>query len=172
LPCRTAIDGDQLRPGEIIVAPPDHHLAIENQHVRLTVGPRENGHRPAVDVLFRSASMARDGKVVGVILSGTRDDGSAGLAVIKAHGGAAVVQDPSEALYAGMPTSALAHVAVDAVVPSTLVAETIEAMVRGSDPPPEAEPLGVDRSRRSASARSSRSAPSATACSVSRRWPA
>jgi two-component system chemotaxis response regulator CheB len=136
LPCRPARDGERLREGVILVAPPDHHLAIEDGHVRLTVGPRENGHRPSIDVLFRSAARALDSRVVGVVLSGTRDDGAAGLAVIKANGGAAIVQDPEDAMYAGMPASAIAHVAVDAIVPSALVASTIAQMVKGDDPPP------------------------------------
>lgn len=95
LPCRPARDGDPLREGQILVAPPDHHMVIEDRRVRLTVGPRENGHRPAVDVLFRSAGAVGDGRVIGVVLSGTRDDGTAGLAVIKSNGGAAIVQDPT-----------------------------------------------------------------------------
>ncbi len=138
LPCRPARDGERLREGVILVAPPDHHLAIEDSRVRLSVGPRENGHRPAIDVLFRSAAKALDSRVVGVVLSGTRDDGSAGLAVIKANGGAAIVQDPRDAMYAGMPANAIANVTVDAIVPSALVASTIAAMVKGEDPPPEA----------------------------------
>jgi two-component system chemotaxis response regulator CheB len=129
LPCRSADDGDVLRAGEILVAPPDRHLVIEGGHVRLTTAPRENGHRPSVDVLFRSAAAAGDGRVIGVVLSGTRDDGSAGLAVIKSRGGATVVQDPSDALYPGMPTSALAHVVVDAVVPAAKVAATLTELV-------------------------------------------
>lgn len=140
MPCRAAVDGEALEPGQILVAPPDRHLIIEDSRVRLTVGPRENGHRPAIDALFRSASAARDGRVIGVVLSGTRDDGSAGLAVIKAGGGAAVVQDPKEAMYAGMPRSALASVEVDAVVSSEKVAEVLVAMVNGSSLPPDTDP--------------------------------
>jgi two-component system, chemotaxis family, protein-glutamate methylesterase/glutaminase len=134
LPCRAAVDGEDLHDGEILVAPPDRHLAIADSHVTLTVGPRENGHRPSVDVLFRSAAEAHDGRVIGVVLSGTRDDGTAGLAVIKAHGGGTIVQDPEEALYAGMPANAIAHVDVDRVVPSGEIADAIVSMVHEGPP--------------------------------------
>jgi CheB methylesterase len=138
LPCRPARDGEALCEGVILVASPDHHLVIEDGHARVTTGPRENGHRPAIDVLFRSAARALDSRVVGVVLSGTRDDGTAGLAAIKARGGAAIVQDPADAMYAGMPASAIASVAVDAVVPAALVGSTIAEMINGEDPPPSA----------------------------------
>jgi two-component system chemotaxis response regulator CheB len=143
LPCRAASDDEPLRPGQILVAPPDHHLVIENGRATLTVGPRENGHRPSVDVLFRSAAAARHTRVIGVVLSGTRDDGAAGLAVIKSSGGVAIVQDPADALYPGMPSSALANVVVDAIVPSGEVAQTIASMVNGQEseaPQPPVQP--------------------------------
>ncbi|MGZ4247261.1 MAG: chemotaxis protein CheB [Solirubrobacteraceae bacterium] len=140
LPCRAAADGEPLRPGQILVAPPDHHLVVEDGRARLTVGPREHGHRPAVDVLFRSAATARHTRVIGVVLSGTRDDGAAGLAEIKSSGGAVIVQDPEEALFPGMPTNALARVVVDAVVPSERIAPTISSMVNGEELPDSQPP--------------------------------
>jgi two-component system, chemotaxis family, protein-glutamate methylesterase/glutaminase len=139
LRCRQATDGEPLSFGEILVAPPDRHLMIEEERIRVTVGPRESHHRPAVDVLFRSAAAGHGERLIGVVLSGTQSDGTEGLAAIKAHGGLTIVQDPSEALYPGMPSSALAHVAVDAVVRSTEIGATIAAMVNGEDPPPRTD---------------------------------
>jgi two-component system, chemotaxis family, protein-glutamate methylesterase/glutaminase len=147
LPCRAAADGDPLRSGQILVAPPDRHVVVEDGRVRLTPGPRENGHRPAVNPLFRSAARARGRRVIGVVLSGTQDDGAAGLAVIKACGGGTIVQDPMEAMYAGMPANAIAHVAVDAVAPLSLIAGTIASMVNGGALPvgtnPDGDPFPV-----------------------------
>jgi two-component system, chemotaxis family, protein-glutamate methylesterase/glutaminase len=122
MPVHGPADGDPLLAGHIYVAPPDHHLEIEPGRVRLTQAPRENGHRPAIDATMRSAAAAYDGNVVGVVLSGARDDGTAGLLAIKRGGGAAIVQDPDEALYSGMPSSAIAHVDVDAVLPLSRMA--------------------------------------------------
>jgi two-component system chemotaxis response regulator CheB len=117
MPVHGPADGDPLLAGHIYVAPPDHHLEVEPGRVRLTQAPRENGHRPAIDATMRSAAAAYDANVVGVVLSGARDDGTAGLIAIKRRGGAAVVQDPNEALYPGMPNSAIAHADIDAILP-------------------------------------------------------
>jgi two-component system, chemotaxis family, protein-glutamate methylesterase/glutaminase len=114
LPAANARDGEAIRPGHIHVAPPDHHLLLEpSGRVRLSRGPKENRFRPAVDSLFRSAAHAFGPRVIGVVLTGFLDDGTAGLWAIKARGGTAVVQNPEEALAPSMPRSALAHVAVD-----------------------------------------------------------
>lgn len=112
-----AANGDRLQAGRIYVAPPDHHLLIEPGRLRLSKGPRENRFRPAIDPLFRSAAQAFGPAAIGVILSGNLDDGVAGLWAIKQLGGTAVVQHPADAICASMPENAMAHVAVDYVVP-------------------------------------------------------
>jgi two-component system chemotaxis response regulator CheB len=117
LPCDHANDGDTIRKGRIYVAPPDHHLILKRDRVRITHGPRENAFRPAVDPLFRTAARAFNSRVVGVVLSGGLDDGTEGLLRIKQCGGIAVVQDPTEAIFPGMPANAVRHVDVDHVVP-------------------------------------------------------
>jgi two-component system chemotaxis response regulator CheB len=118
LPASNATDWEQFEQGRIYVAPPDRHLLLEpSGHVRVTRGPRENRFRPAIDPLFRSAAHAFGPRVVGVILTGWLDDGTAGLWAIKERGGAAVVQHPEDAFAPAMPQNAIKHVEVDHVIP-------------------------------------------------------
>src|SRR5207248_5874124 len=116
LPARHATDGERLEAGHVYVAPPDQHLVVEPGRVRVTDEPRENGVRPSVDTLFRSAAHAYGPAVVGVVLSGTLDDGTAGLIAIKQHGGMAVVQDPAEAVFPSMPANAARFADPDHIV--------------------------------------------------------
>jgi two-component system chemotaxis response regulator CheB len=112
---RHAVSGEPLTAGRVYVAPPDHHLLLDSGRVLLSRGPTENGHRPAIDVLFRSAARSAGRRVMGAVLSGVLDDGTAGLAAIAGQGGTTLVQDPEDALYRDMPANALRHVAVDHV---------------------------------------------------------
>ena len=138
LPAGHVKDGEPIEHGRIYVAPPDHHLLVVAGHVHLTRGPHENGHRPAVDPLFRSAAREYATRVVGVVLSGALDDGTAGLVAIKSQGGVTVVQDPEDALYPGMPASALEHAEVDHVLP----AASIGALLARLATEPAGEPTG------------------------------
>lgn len=113
LPATHPTDHEPIRPGHIYVAPPDFHVLVEKGKVRVVRGPRENRARPAIDPLFRSAATTYGPRVVGVILTGALDDGTAGLWAIKQRGGIAVVQNPDDALVASMPANALEYVDVD-----------------------------------------------------------
>ncbi|MDA8391890.1 MAG: chemotaxis protein CheB [Actinomycetota bacterium] len=115
VPVSLAVNGGVLRPGNVFVCVGGHHLLLASGHMHLTDGPSENGHRPSADPLFRSAAANYGPRVVGVILSGTLSDGTAGLLAVRREGGVAVVQDPSDALYDGMPNSALELVGADHV---------------------------------------------------------
>ena len=117
LPAAVAADGEPVEPGRIYVAPPDHHLLVKGDRVRITQGPRENRARPAVDPLFRSAAACCGARVIGVVLTGYLDDGASGLAAVKACGGLTVVQDPDDAAYPDMPQSAIEAADPDYVVP-------------------------------------------------------
>jgi two-component system chemotaxis response regulator CheB len=125
LPARPATDGEELEAGTIYVGVPDCHVRIDDGRLRLEGGPREYGHRPAIDPLFRTAARARHGRTLGVILSGALDDGTRGLRAIKASGGMTIVQDPTTALHPGMPTSAIRHVAPDRVLSPEQIAAAI-----------------------------------------------
>lgn len=130
LPATHPGDGDALEYGKIYVAPPDHHLIIEPGRVRVVHGPTENGCRPAIDPLFRSAARVYGPRVVGVVLTGALDDGTAGLAAVKEAGGLAIVQDPDEAFAPSMPRSARALVDVDHVLPLAEIGVLLGGLTR------------------------------------------
>ncbi|MDZ8261699.1 chemotaxis protein CheB [Nostoc sp. ChiQUE01b] len=124
-------DGEKIQKGHIYIAPPDHHLLVSQEHLRVVHGPHENRFRPAIDALFRSAAITYGPRVVGVILTGYLDDGTVGLQAVKKRGGVAIVQDPQEAQYPSMVKSALQFVKVDycltlAEIPNLLVHLTKE----------------------------------------------
>ncbi|GAA0805708.1 chemotaxis protein CheB [Spirilliplanes yamanashiensis] len=136
LPARHAVDGEELRPGRVYVAPADRHLLVIGGRIRLSHGPSENGHRPAIDPLFRSAARAYGRRVVAVVLSGSRDDGAAGLQTVAAHGGLTVVQDPADALFPSMPAAALARATPDHVLPAAKIGGLLTGITAMSLPDP------------------------------------
>lgn len=129
LPAVHPRDNDPIRVGHIYIAPPDNHLILEDGRVRVTHGPKENRHRPAVDPLFRSAARWHGQRVIGVVLTGSLDDGTAGLLAIKKRGGIAIVQDPAEAMAPGMPQSALDVVSVDHVATLEEIPELLKKLI-------------------------------------------
>jgi two-component system chemotaxis response regulator CheB len=116
LPARFAEDGERIGLGCVYLASPGRHLMLDGDTLRLTCGPKENRSRPAIDVLFRSAAYSYGSRVIGTVLTGMLDDGTAGLWAIKQRGGIAIVQSPSDAAHPAMPQSAITHVDVDHVV--------------------------------------------------------
>jgi two-component system chemotaxis response regulator CheB len=135
--------GQAIEPGRVYVAPPDHHLLLDHGTVLLSRGPKVNRHRPAIDPLFRSAAEAYGERVVGVIASGSLDDGAAGLWWIKHHGGLAVVQSPEEAAFPQMPCSALERVTVDYVVRTSEMSELLTKLTNGHVPLAQSPPYGL-----------------------------
>jgi two-component system chemotaxis response regulator CheB len=136
LPVLVAQEGERYVRGRAYVPPGDHHLLVGEDHIHVRRGPTENGSRPAIDPLFRSAAATCTTRVIGVVLTGLLNDGTAGLLAIKRCGGIAVVQDPADAEVDPMPRSAIRHVDVDYVcsleeMPALLARLTAEAR-----PPP------------------------------------
>jgi two-component system chemotaxis response regulator CheB len=146
LEARHAEDGAAIEGGCIYVAPPDCHLLIDPGAMRVTRGPRENGHRPAIDPLFRTAARAYPGAVAGVVLSGTMDDGAAGLQAIKEAGGITFVQEPEDALYPAMPRNAMRLTSPDHVLPVRELARKLAELARVPQTPrTRAVPTEPDR---------------------------
>jgi two-component system chemotaxis response regulator CheB len=171
LPASHPAEGEVIQPGRVYVAPPDRHLAIRDGHVHISRNASENGHRPAIDVLFRTAARSYGPRVVGVVLTGNLDDGTAGLAAIKKCGGVAVVQDPEDADYPSMPESAIANVHVDHVLPlagiGSLLTELLHqprlAEVVGCGEVEE-EPDAMGTSKNESEVRAARGDPSGLTC--------
>src|SRR3954447_10980396 len=132
LPAKHPESGEPLRSGQIYVAPPDQHLLLDQDHILLWRGPRENRQRPAINASFRTAATTFRERVIGVVLSGMLDDGAAGLWWIKKFGGTAMIQDPDESQFSAMPCAALEYVAVDHVAPAAQLGKLI-ARLAGDD---------------------------------------
>lgn len=141
---------ETIEPGSVLIAPPDRHLIVDGQQVRLSHGAKENHTRPAIDPLFRSAAMSFRSKAIGVILTGDLDDGTVGLQAIEASGGRTIVQDPSDAVAPSMPLSALEYVGVDFKLPLAAIADALIDLTQQSDQP---EPVAMPTDDRDKDAR-------------------
>lgn len=121
--------------GHIYVAPPNMHMMVQNGSVELWHGPRENRQRPAINTLFRAAAVSHRERVIGVVMSGLLDDGSAGLWWVKRYGGVTVVQNPASAAHPEMPQSALEYVDVDYIVDLPDMPQLLVGLVNGEMEP-------------------------------------
>ncbi|MEP6724346.1 MAG: chemotaxis protein CheB [Bacteroidota bacterium] len=132
LHCEIAKEGATIKRGHIYVAAPNQHLLIKKNNILLGNGPEENRWRPSIDVLFRSAAAAYSSRVIGIVLTGSLDDGTTGMSAIKRSGGTCIVQDPNEAEYPDMPLSVLNNMEVDYCISLTQMGETIAAILQTS----------------------------------------
>lgn len=127
-------DGALIEPRKIYVAPNDHHLLIEGNHVLVKKGPKENRFRPSIDALFRSAAYNYGSRVIGIVLSGLLNDGTSGLWTVKRHGGIAIIQDPEDAVQPQMPENALEYVEPDYIVAARDMGALISGIVNITAP--------------------------------------
>jgi two-component system chemotaxis response regulator CheB len=125
-----AIEGEPIMRRRVYIAPPDQHLIIEDGRVRLVHGPKENLHRPSIDALFRSAARWGGPRVIGVVLTGARDDGKVGMRAVQQRGGITIVQDPLEALFPSMPMSVMRDIRVDYSLPLREIAPLLNTLSR------------------------------------------
>jgi two-component system chemotaxis response regulator CheB len=129
LPASHAVDGEPIRRGRVYVAPPGMQTYVHRGRISVQRGPAENLYRPAIDPLFRTAAHHYGPRVIGVVLTGAMDDGSAGLLAVKRGGGLAVVQDPADAAFSAMPGNAIKAASPDHVVPLLVIAPLLNRLV-------------------------------------------
>lgn len=130
LPAVAAVDGTVLEAGRIYAAVPDHHLLARDHRVAPSDGPWEGGRRPSIDALFGSVALDYGPRAIGVLMSGLLDDGVAGLRVVKAAGGATVVQEPTEALFPDLPRNALRAGVADYTVAAAEIGDLLARLIR------------------------------------------
>ena len=139
-------DGDPIETGRIYVAPPDHHMLVEDDRILIKKGPKENRFRPSIDALFRSAAYNYGPRVIGVVLTGLLNDGTSGMWSVKRLGGVGIIQQPEDAEYPSMPASVLEYVAVDYILPLTQIGSLLNELIQ--NPAPPAPELNMDELER------------------------
>jgi two-component system, chemotaxis family, protein-glutamate methylesterase/glutaminase len=143
LPATFAHDGAPLRKGHIYIAPPDRHLLIDENHLQLGAGPRENNARPAIDPMLRSGAVCCGGRCIGVVLTGTLSDGASGLWAVEQSGGVTVVEDPRGAAFPEMPENALKQVRPDHMVALDRMPALLDSLVHQPAGEPQPVPMNV-----------------------------
>jgi len=139
-------DGEKIKSGNIYVAPPDHHLILDNDSVLVKKGPKENRFRPSIDALFRSAAYMYGSRVIGIVLSGLMDDGTSGLWSVKRLGGVSIIQDPRDARFPDMPLNALEQVEVDYKLPVSEMASKLKKLI--SEPVKKSPAISSEEKKR------------------------
>lgn len=161
-----AVDGEEIQPGHVYVAPADHHLVVSEGRLVLDRGPKENGTRPAIDPLFRSVAAACGPRCAAVVLSGALADGAAGAAAVAASGGVVLVQDPADAAVPSMPEAALLAVP-DARIGAAaelgeMIADVVPELTSEDRHHRKEDPVATDSSRPSARSRTRPEGPPST----------
>lgn len=129
LPVQEAQSGMMARAGHIVLAAPGYHLLVEyDRSLSLSADPRVRHVRPAADVLFDSAADVWRERLIGVVLTGSNDDGARGLNRVRERGGYALVQSPQEAEAPQMPQAALTLAGADEVLLLTDLAKRINQL--------------------------------------------
>ena len=123
--------GDIVAPSVAYIAPPDRHMMLVAGKIALMSTEPVHHSRPSIDVLFDSVAASQDGKAIGVILTGSSIDGTAGIKAIKQAGGTTIAQDPNTAEHSIMPASAIATGMADYVLPLSEIAPAITRLVTG-----------------------------------------
>ncbi|RYD98200.1 MAG: chemotaxis protein CheB [Sphingobacteriales bacterium] len=142
--CKLGEDDEAIQARHVYLAPPDIHLLVsEEKKIVLGYGPAENRWRPSIDMLFRSAAAANNSRVIGIILSGLMQDGTAGMEAIRRSGGTLLVQDPAEAEYPDMPRSVLQNMEVDYKVSLTQMGAVLAEKTSNGGPPEHEVPYDI-----------------------------
>jgi two-component system chemotaxis response regulator CheB len=136
------IDGQQIMPGHVYIAPGGRHLMVERDGARylcrISDGPPVNRHIPSVDVLFRSVAQKVGPNAVGVILTGMGDDGARGLKEMREAGAPTIAQDEASSVVWGMPGAAVKLGAVAEVLPLNMVAGAVMRLAEMAGAPSRA----------------------------------
>ena len=133
LPVEHAEDGTIVRPNQVYLAPPDHHMLLNRRgEVTLTDTELVNFVRPSADLLFESVAAAYGKRALAVVLTGTGHDGARGAMAIKQRGGTVVAQDEASSEFFGMPSAAIKTGAVDYVLPLQDISAKVISLVTGA----------------------------------------